>query len=379
MSTKTIDDTLGDLRHVERLLAQSDFDALIAVSPDNVRYVGDVHISTQTSIRDRLALIVWPKGRDPVFVLCLVEEGYVRLNSWIRDIRSYKEFVVKPMDLLADVLAELGLADARVGCELDYLAALYADHLRARLPKLRLAPCTDLFLRARMFKTPREMAILRHGYRATEKALLATYATVRVGETEKSMANRLSDALMHTGADLVAYLHINTGANTGYPHMSPGDNPVQAGDIPLELPPDLPFDLVSGLRVVRPLRRSGALNRALTSPPSGVRSDQPVDADTARVGRTLDEGRSACPTGGGCRSDHAQTCRDWVANLEHEVRSPKTSWTYLHQTSTAVRGYTERTSDDLNAGACLRILHEPATSAPSTSAARWSEASKKCA
>ena len=228
---KTIDQTLGDVRRVEQSLAQSDFDAVIAVSPDNVRYVGDVHISTQASIRDRLALIVWPKGRDPVFVVCLVEEGYVRATSWISDIRSYKEFVVKPMDLVAEVLAELGLAEAKVGCELDYLAALYADQLRARLPKLRLAPCTGLFLRARMIKTPRELEILRHAYRATEKALLSVYATVRVGETEKSMANRLADALMHSGADLVAYLHINAGANTGYPHMAPAGYQVQQGDI----------------------------------------------------------------------------------------------------------------------------------------------------
>ncbi|MFN0160112.1 MAG: M24 family metallopeptidase [Burkholderiales bacterium] len=227
----TIDETLGDVRRVENLLAQSNFDAVIAVSPDNVRYVGDVHISTQTSIRDRLALVIWPKGRDPVFVVCLVEEGYVRATSWIKDVRSYKEFVVKPMDLVADVLTELGLANAHIGAELDYLAALYADHLRERLPGLKLSQCTDLFLRARMFKTPRELAILRNAYRSTEKALLSTYATVRVGETEKSMANRLADALMHTGADMVAYLHINAGANTGYPHMSPGDYRVQAGDI----------------------------------------------------------------------------------------------------------------------------------------------------
>ena len=57
--SKTIDDALGNLRRLERLLAESPYDAVIAVSPDNVRYVGDVHISTQTSIRDRLALIVW--------------------------------------------------------------------------------------------------------------------------------------------------------------------------------------------------------------------------------------------------------------------------------------------------------------------------------
>ena len=229
--SKAIGDTLGDVTRVRQLLEKSDHDAVIAVSPDNVRYVGDVHISTQTSIRDRLALIVWPKGRDPVFVVCLVEEGYVRAHSWIQDVRSYKEFVVKPMDLVADVLAELGLANARVGVELDYLAALYADQLRARLPGLKLVQCTDLFHHARMIKTPREREILRHAYRATEKALLSTYATVRVGETEKSMANRLAAALMHSGADMVAYLHINAGANTGYPHMSPGDYQVQDGDI----------------------------------------------------------------------------------------------------------------------------------------------------
>ena len=229
--SKTIDDALGNLRRLERLLADSPYDAVIAVSPDNVRYVGDVHISTQTSIRDRLALIVWPRGRAPVFILCQVEEGYVRAHSWVKDIRSYKEFVTRPMDLLADVLTELGLGNAHVGVELDYLAALYADQLRARLPGLRLGHCTELFLRARMIKTPGELELLRHAYRATEKALLATYTTIRVGETEKSMANRLADALMHTGADMVAYLHINAGANTGYPHMAPADYQVRDGDI----------------------------------------------------------------------------------------------------------------------------------------------------
>ena len=40
--SKTIDDALGNLRRLERLLANSPYDAVIAVLPDNVRYVGDV-------------------------------------------------------------------------------------------------------------------------------------------------------------------------------------------------------------------------------------------------------------------------------------------------------------------------------------------------
>ena len=228
---KTIDDALGNLRALESAIAAGPYDAVIAVSPENVRYVGDVHISTQSSIRDRLALIVWPKNRAPIYVLCAVEEAYVRAHSWIGEIRSFKEFVTRPTMVLADVLEDLGLAAGHIGIELDYLAAIYLQELTQRLPNLKVSNCTPVFADARMIKTPRELAILAHGYRATEKALLATYATIHAGETEKSMANRLADAIMHSGADMVAFLHINAGPNTGYPHMASSDYRVQPGDI----------------------------------------------------------------------------------------------------------------------------------------------------
>jgi len=229
--SKTIDDAMGNLRALERAIAAGPHDAVIAVSPENVRYVGDVHISTQVSIRDRLALIVWAKDRAPVFVLCAVEEAFVRANSWISDIRPFKEFVTTPMSVVAGVLRELGLARGNIGIELDYLAASYLEELRRSLPGIAVSSCTGVFAEARIIKTAREKELLANAYRATEKALLATYATIHEGETEKSMANRLSDAIMHSGADLVAYLHINAGPNTGFPHMAPGGYQVKRGDI----------------------------------------------------------------------------------------------------------------------------------------------------
>ncbi|MCB1494041.1 MAG: hypothetical protein KDJ77_19925, partial [Rhodobiaceae bacterium] len=106
--TKTFNEAIGNLALLKSLLDDCEFDAIVAGTPENVRYVADVMISTQYAIRDRLAFVVWAKGRDPIFVLCQVEEGYVRQQSWISDIRGYKEFVTRPMDVLADVLAELG-------------------------------------------------------------------------------------------------------------------------------------------------------------------------------------------------------------------------------------------------------------------------------
>jgi Xaa-Pro aminopeptidase len=229
--TKTMRDAMGNLALLEKLIGESPYDAVIAASPENVRYTADVHISTQQTIRDRLALVVWPKGRAPVFIVCLVEEGYVRKHGWIQDVRCYKEFVISPVDLLADVLTELGLAKAHIGMELDYFAAGYQRHLEARLPGLRSGACDTIFARARMFKTPREMETLFRGYRQTEKALLATYLTVHDGETERSMMQRLNGAIIAQGADSIAFNHINAGPNTGFPHMTPSLYQVKVGDL----------------------------------------------------------------------------------------------------------------------------------------------------
>jgi Xaa-Pro aminopeptidase len=228
---KTMQEAMGNLTGMQQAIETGPFDAVVAASPENVRYIGDVNISTQSTIRDRLALIVWAKGRAPIFILCAVEEGYVRQESWIQDMRPYKEFVTRPTAVLADVLRELGLTTGLIGIETEYLAARYHQELLDQLPQLRTQPCEALFERVRMFKTEREIALLRHAFRGTEKALLSVYSTVQAGETEKSMANRLAAAIMHAGADAVAFNHINAGPNTGFPHKSPSDYQVQPGDI----------------------------------------------------------------------------------------------------------------------------------------------------
>ena len=54
---------LGNLDELSREVAASDFDAIVAMSPENVPYTSGVLLWTQRTIRDRLALVVWPQGR----------------------------------------------------------------------------------------------------------------------------------------------------------------------------------------------------------------------------------------------------------------------------------------------------------------------------
>ena len=228
---KTAEQAIGNISGMQKAIEDSAFDAVIAVSPENVRYIADVEISTQKSIRDRLAFVVWAKGQEPVFIVCQVEEGYVRQHGWISDVRGFKEFVTQPTALLAEVLTEKGLAKGRIGCELEFLAGKYTRQLEAALPQMKLESCDDMFRRVRMVKTDREKQILTEGFRGTEKAMLATYATVAVGEDEWSLVRRLADHILLSGSDMVAFNHINAGPNTGFPHAGPTGYRVKKGDI----------------------------------------------------------------------------------------------------------------------------------------------------
>ena len=223
-------DAAGDIAGLTRAIDRSPFDAIIASSPENIQYASDVLIATQRSIRDRLALLVWPRGQEPSFVLCQVEEGYVRQQSWVADLRGYKEFVTPPIQLVVDVLTERGLAAGRIGCELEHLPGKYLRELAAALPGATIEACDDLLKQVRMFKTPREIDIMTRGFRGTERAMLATFATVAAGEDEWSLSRRLADNILLSGAEDVAFNHINAGPNTGFPHALPSGYRVQPGD-----------------------------------------------------------------------------------------------------------------------------------------------------
>lgn len=229
--SKTMADAIGDLEGLKRAIARSGLDAIVIATPENVRYAGDVHIPTQRNIRHRPAYIVWPASEDPVFVIAGSEQGRVARGSWIRETRHYEEFGKTPMQALAEVLAERGLARGRIGCELEFVPAASVAELQGRLDALRIESCDAMLRRARMLKTPREIAVLRDAAAATAKAILATFATARIGEDERSLVRRLSGHIMESGAERVPFVHVYGGPNAGLPHLGPTSRALAPGDL----------------------------------------------------------------------------------------------------------------------------------------------------
>jgi Xaa-Pro dipeptidase len=222
---------IGNLERLRTLVRESPFECVVAVSPENVFFTSGLVIASQKFIRERLALVVWPKTGNPIILVCNIEEPQTRQDSWIQDVRAYVEFRQSPMELLAAVLNELGLGRSSVGLEKMYLMTHYYEELVRLLPHARFGAADELLARARAVKTEAEIERLKRAAGLTEKALLSVYATIAVDETEKSMANRLASSLLMMGAEGIVHNYINAGPNTGFPHNAPSSYRAVKGDI----------------------------------------------------------------------------------------------------------------------------------------------------
>ena len=109
---------------VERLrgaMRERGLDALVACSPENVAYLAGLVVPSQPLMRWRHAFCIVPLDGPTAMVVVDMEEHTVR--SRVPGPRYYvwREFAGDCMAVVAEALRDLGLADARLGLELDYL------------------------------------------------------------------------------------------------------------------------------------------------------------------------------------------------------------------------------------------------------------------
>ena len=220
-----------NLQRFEALLAESGMDGVIASSLENVSYLSGARIVMQRLIPDRLALLFWPSQGDPAIVVCKGEDVACRDDCRIQDLRAYTEFVDSPIDLLADVIVEKGLANGRLGLETHSLPSGYVNLLRKRLPNATLVDCGDLMDRVRMIKTPEEIEALSAAGRATDRAIHSAFSRASVGESEKKVADGITAGVTAAGADVLNFLFLGTGSRSFEWHARAGAARLEAGDV----------------------------------------------------------------------------------------------------------------------------------------------------
>ncbi|MGN8171892.1 M24 family metallopeptidase [Agrobacterium sp. 22117] len=90
--------------------------------------------------------------------------------------------------LLADLLQEKGLRDARIGVDLEFMPAADFEALKTSIPSIRWVDGSLVLRRLRAIKTPREIERLRHAAMAAEAGLVRMMEAVSLGASVASLS-----------------------------------------------------------------------------------------------------------------------------------------------------------------------------------------------
>lgn len=222
-----------DAINVQRLrqeMVDNDLDAVAVAAPENTFYLSNCAIRTQISIRERLAIVFWPRDGEPTYIVCNIEESLARSETWIEDLQIYVEFAESPIAKLKDVIAERGFEGKRIGVETRYLSQAYFDEL-ASDGRVVAVEADRLLERVRSIKTDEERDRITKAFLATEEVMREAWTASGAGDTERQVADRMISGIAAHGADEVRHLSLNSGANTVTSHRSPDNTVLKTGDL----------------------------------------------------------------------------------------------------------------------------------------------------
>jgi Xaa-Pro aminopeptidase len=210
---------LVNLERLNRKLDEHGLAAVVARSGVNFTYLSGVsypgtlarHLDLTDSPRG--TFLVWPRQGEPRIVLNAFAEGLARRDSWIDCIDLYEAYLEPPVERLASVISDMGLADAVVGFERNFISAADWEVLRTRLSRLRMVDATAVMDEVRAVKTPGEIALLKGAADILDDAYAAVLVTVRAGMRERDVHARIVAECLTRGGEFVHGI-LNSGRNT---------------------------------------------------------------------------------------------------------------------------------------------------------------------
>jgi Xaa-Pro aminopeptidase len=206
--------------------------AVVAVSPENVLHTSGAYIASQRMIRDRLAMTIYPVEGEAAFLVGDVVHRTAKADSWIEDTRAYTEHHQTPMQGLAEILREQGLAQGRIALETRYMPAESYLELVRELPDAVFFDAEEILNDTRMIKSDAEIGLMRRNAVAAEKAIEYGYLFSKPGDTERAVVARMRRALLELGGEWNPFITLAAGVkNTLEGHHVAGSKPILPGEI----------------------------------------------------------------------------------------------------------------------------------------------------
>jgi len=244
-----------DLHQRQRLLGVLDaegLDALVATTPENLFYVTGFRSISHAIFRGAELYGVFARGGTGLVVPSIDTAGVAADGIACDRVACYGKFFFEyaetpgeagekirrwtrepapsAADALAAVLADLGVAGRRVGLDEANLFAPAWARLAERLASTTLVPAYQLLRRARMVKSPTEVARLERAARIAEDGVAAVLAMLVPGVTEREAVMVYEQEVVRCGAS--PYFSVITmGERAALADVYPSLRALRPGDL----------------------------------------------------------------------------------------------------------------------------------------------------
>jgi Xaa-Pro dipeptidase len=184
-------------------------------------------------LMERPTVLLACPGAKPLLILPELERAKLTQSKVPLQAVSYGDNPASWQSAIDQAMRQLDLEGKTIGVEPGRLRFLEMSYLQKAAPGIRLVSAESLLVGLRMQKDQEEISAMRAAVRIAQAGLLATLPMIRVGMSERQVANELVIQLLRAGSDpeMPFAPIVSSGPNSANPHASPSDRLLQRGDL----------------------------------------------------------------------------------------------------------------------------------------------------
>ena len=222
-----VDERLARIENAQRLMADHDIDAILLEPGSAMSYFSGV--SWWRS--ERLTAVIIPRTGDIGIVTPFFEEPSVRESmTFGDDVRAWHEHE-SPFERVAEILSDRGIKEGRVGLE-DTVRNFVAEGLRDATSKYAVVSARPVTQGCRMYKTAREIELMKKASEVTLSAYRHVYTNLEPGMEPADVNEMMRSAQAALGGSDIWNMAL-FGVASAFPHGTNQPQEIEEGQIVL--------------------------------------------------------------------------------------------------------------------------------------------------
>jgi Xaa-Pro dipeptidase len=210
-------------------LKKTGLDAVALNPGPTLTYLTGLHFH----LMERPVVMLFTPGKNPALILPELELEKIKQLAYPVQAFPYGENPFEWDEIFKKAVTSLGLNGKQIGVEPRAMRLLEFRHVKFGAPEAAFPDASAALAALRICKEADEITRMRRAVKIAQVGLEATLPLIKIGMTEKELANELVTQLLKHGSDPEMPFSpiVSSGPNSANPHASPSGRKLQAGDL----------------------------------------------------------------------------------------------------------------------------------------------------